>query len=111
MAKEIVMGNVYGRLTVISNPFKIGARRGLVQCRCACGREKVVATADLRREHIRSCGCLRDELLSARMLKKWTGGGKPIKHNRYKTPEYRVWASMKARCSNPKATHQAIGCG
>ena len=55
-----LVGNVYGRLTVLSL-----ARRGTDErkyyywlCRCSCGKEKVIHQELLRSGRTRSCGCL-----------------------------------------------------
>ena len=57
-------------------------------CRCSCGTEKRIHTANIRRS--RSCGCLRDELASARSRT----------HGLSKSAEYKVWAGIKRRCLN-----------
>lgn len=54
-------GRVFGKLTVLR---AVGRRRGRVLwlCRCECGKEKEVSSANLligNRSKIRSCGCLR----------------------------------------------------
>lgn len=40
------------------------------RCECDCGRSRIINGDSLRNEHTRSCGCLRDELISqvAKML-------------------------------------------
>jgi len=63
---------VYGRLTVTQFAYfytsKCGKSRvAMWQCRCECGREKVVAGTDLRRGKTVSCGvCIRAELVRNR---------------------------------------------
>lgn len=61
---------------------------------CDCGGEAISPSYSLRSGKVRSCGCLHKELLAER--NKTHGLGRP--------PEYRVWAGMKSRCSNPNAT-------
>ena len=52
-------GQQFGLLTVVrryaaDRPTR--ARRWL--CRCVCGGEITACTGDIRRRHVRSCGCL-----------------------------------------------------
>lgn len=72
-------------------------------CRCDCGNECDVATNKLTSGHTKSCGCRR----SAAMKVTATT------HGRSKAPEYRVWAAMMQRCTNPNnpshATYGARG--
>lgn len=53
-------GRKFGRLTVLE---RSGAQFGaaLWLCQCECGIPTLVRSGDLRRGHIRSCGCLRVE--------------------------------------------------
>jgi hypothetical protein len=67
-------------------------------CTCLhCGGSSDVASGDLLRrkpDQILSCGCRRFE-----------GGQKNRTHGMTDTPEYRVWAQMLDRCSNPKCVN------
>ena len=65
-------------------------------CSCECGNLGHVRIGDLRYGSSRSCGCLKRELMLASKRR--------TTHGRTKTPEYRIWTSMKSRCSNPKDT-------
>lgn len=60
-------------------------------CKCDCGTEKEIRQEDLHSGKTVSCGCYLHEKIT--------------KHGLYKTREYRRFASMKDRCSNPNATH------
>ena len=81
-AATVKIGDVFGRLTVISTVFfkarKDGTRRAWVNCRCSCGNEKLVAVFRLS-GHTSSCGCLQPETVSARNLthghshREWAG--------------------------------------
>jgi hypothetical protein len=57
-------------------------------CRCECGNESRQSAADLQSGKAKSCGCLRREVTIARFTT----------HGASKTPEFRVWAEMMARC-------------
>lgn len=62
------IGNVYGRLRVISiTDSKNNRARWL--CECSCGKKTIVDGSSLRRGDIKSCGCLKNELTSKRFKK------------------------------------------
>jgi hypothetical protein len=86
------IGDVFHRLTIIdtAEAFKRSGTRFL--CRCECGNERVVKQSHLRAETIKSCGCLISEITAKRNAS----------HGKSKTRIYNIWASMKARCFNPK---------
>ncbi|MDE2098097.1 MAG: hypothetical protein KGL39_12660 [Patescibacteria group bacterium] len=65
------------------------------ECRCICGKEKVLSSTHLRSGAVISCGCYNQELMAA---KQW-------RHGKIGTPEYRSWASMRNRCLNVKGEH------
>jgi hypothetical protein len=57
----VAPGEVYGRLTVLSE-LPVRSRGGRVfRCRCTCGRETEARAAELRQGKVRSRGCLLDE--------------------------------------------------
>lgn len=82
-AKPMV-GRVFGKLTVVR---RVGSDHNAAtyECHCTCGNTKVIDGRRLRRGLL-SCGCYRGE--SHR-----THGGSG-------TPEFAIWLTMKARCSN-----------
>lgn len=63
--------------------------------RCDCGVEKVVTAAMFVAGHVKSCGCLHEELLKAGIART---------HGLTDTPEYVSWRAMKWRCTNPNAS-------
>jgi hypothetical protein len=79
-------GKRFGRLVVTAY---VGDRKR--SCVCDCGPRVVARGSDLRKGRINSCGCLKRELNKTRA----------IKHGMSGTPEYKTWASMKARCLYP----------
>ena len=88
-AKDI-LGEVFGRLTVIARDGSIG-RRAAWKTKCVCGNEKIVTGKELRSGHTRSCGCLSDE---SRLTSNVT-------HGKTYSRTYRIWAGMIQRCTNP----------
>ncbi len=82
-------GQTFSLLTVIAPAEnQHGYRRWL--CRCECGGECIVRALDLLRQKTRSCGCNR--------RKRLPGFSNTLI---CRTPIYRIWESMKQRCSNP----------
>lgn len=61
------------------------------KCKCECGQEIIVCSADLIRNHTKSCGCLR--------IKSAT------KHGMSYTSTYRIWHGMIQRCYNLNYHH------
>ena len=62
-------------------------------CRCDCGNEIIVSTAELcrtRAYHIKSCGCMSRKLISEAMTK----------HGMTHHPAFGVWHAMKQRCQD-----------
>lgn len=53
------------------------------KCKCDCGNFKNVKTSDLKRGHVKSCGCIFN--------------GKKIK-NTHNNRIYNIWYNMKRRC-------------
>lgn len=90
-----ISGQRFGRLIALSlHPTKTGPRKW--QCRCDCGKEKIVRAALLRDGRVRSCGCLKSDVLREIKTKHGHGG----QHNQ--SPTYSSWAAMLARCRNIK---------
>ena len=89
-----LVGLRFGCLTVVSKALT-RARNSMWQCRCSCGRTKIVGGQNLRRGTTKSCGCLNIEIATNRV----------ITHGKSHTPIYSVWQNMLARCYSP--THKS----
>ena len=88
---EKYIGKVFGLLTVEKYLFKktLSDNRHYSHyflCRCSCGNEKICTISNLKNNHIKSCGCIKNK--------------DKITHNKTKTRLYHTWANMKARCFN-----------
>jgi len=99
VAKDLT-GNVYNRLTVLSRKF--GAKKPTWLCECVCGKQKAIRADSLKDESIQSCGCLRNEIGTARIGRP--GINNPaFKHGHSlamkRTPTYHSWQAMIARCT------------
>lgn len=63
-------GNVYGTWTAIRRVENDKSGPTMWLCRCACGTEKIVNIALLRRGHSKSCGCSRVKDLKGKTFGK-----------------------------------------
>ena len=88
--REDVIGEVYGRLTIIGDATTHTKHRRVV-VRCACGTEKECFLTVLRGGDAVSCGCYHYESLST--------------HGETSTPLYRTWSNMKSRCYDVNAKY------
>lgn len=84
-------GKSFGRLIVIKRSYLMRSVKPLWECLCQCGKTTFVRGSDLKNGKTRSCGCLKDELVSIRFSK----------HKRKFTTEYNIWRTIKDRCLNP----------
>ena len=84
---KIIDGQQIGNWTVVHADSGRRSKSGqiLCACRCICGRERLVLIDNLRRNLTTSCCCQRKTY-------------RPMTHGMSKTPEYRIWAGMIARC-------------
>src|ERR1700722_10168607 len=107
MAKHELLGKRFGRLLVVAffgrppetNFPKVRPSTWLV--RCDCGNEKIVRGYSLLRGATRSCGRGRCHRQNTKEEIERFRGIDNRTHGRTRTPEYRVWSSMKDRCTNP----------
>jgi hypothetical protein len=85
-ASQSFLGKFFGKLQVVERSTyhgNIGWR-----CRCECGNEITVPVSSLTSGSTKSCGCLRAEVLRKRLTT----------HSMARTPTYRVFLGMHARC-------------
>jgi hypothetical protein len=94
-SKVSVIGQKYGRLTVVSELW--GSGRNVCTCICECGKTKVIQANRLRTGNTTSCGCLRKEI---NRNQKHT-----YKHGQCGTRAYRSWDGLKDRCLNPNCKY------
>jgi hypothetical protein len=91
----------FGRLTFIANAGRGKHSHALARVRCFCETKCIVRWERLRREVIKSCGCLST---------KFKPGHKPPMYRHGQSakggsPEYRNWTLMNQRCLNPRNQH------
>lgn len=102
-----LLGQRFGRLTVIKDVGRSSEGTVLWRCQCDCGTKITVRSSALKSNHTNSCGCLHREIASRQNLKH--GHGRDDRN----TGTYRSWMAMNARCRNPNSTHYEYygGCG
>lgn len=80
---SVKAGDRFGRWVILERPDS-----KTVAARCDCGRERRVYLEHVRRGVSLSCGCVAAEKASERNRT----------HGLSKTPEFRIWQGIKARC-------------
>lgn len=93
---SFIVGQRFGRLTVLGPSGKNSYGVKTYLCKCDCGNDKVVNCHCLNKGLTKSCGCLRRETTA----KKNTTHGFTKRFTF--SPTYSTWCSMKARCTNRK---------
>lgn len=111
MPKEknpVIIGNMYGRLTVKALEYEtiLKKSRKFAVCDCTCGNETRVR-CDTLKSSTKSCGCIREELNREKMYKLNLMGaayGTQPSHGHAKregkSPTYNSWRSMNQRCND-----------
>ncbi len=87
-------GREFTRLTVIRFIGIDQTNNKYWECQCSCGQLKTVAGKHLNNQSIQSCGCLNQDIASARLK---THGESQYCDN---TTEYRSYNAAKSRCQN-----------
>ena len=63
----------FGRLLVFERAGSDNNKKALWKCKCDCGNETIVRSSDLISNKIKSCGCLKTELLQSHLEGKKFG--------------------------------------
>ena len=87
-----MVGQTFGRLTVVGKGVSPNPKRVYWHCVCACGNEKDIHGYSLTTGHTTSCGCLHKEI-SGKILRDHL-----TTHGGTKERLFGVWSSMKNRC-------------
>lgn len=90
--KTVILGERFGRLTVIVDGGVSKNHETLAVCKCDCGNEKTISYSKLLSGQTRSCKCIQGEL--RRKMHTVHGG--------HGTKLYRVWTNMRIRCLSKK---------
>ena len=92
-----LIGQKFGRLTVVERTENESAGQSRWLCYCDCGNCTVVRGTKLVQGRTKSCGCLGKEVAMSNLEK-----GRLHTDGRTKTKLYRIWCDMRRRCGNPK---------
>lgn len=90
-----IEGRRYGRYTVLGAFNRVGSNRKFL-CKCECGTTRSVYEANLVSGKTLSCGCFHSENTISRRTVHGESGTVGLE----RTPEYRCWIGMRARCSD-----------
>lgn len=101
MIRRHLVGQKFGRLTVLAEAGRTKRNKKLWLCQCECGLERLITSNCLTSGHSKSCGCLQRE--RAILILKTYGVHKKTTHGESRiVPEYRAWSDMIQRCTNPR---------
>lgn len=107
MRRQIASGQRYGRLLAIARVGMTASKGVLWQFACDCGQEKLALASNVLRGATQSCGCQHNEAAS-RTLQAISDRRMQavVKHGDSRlgsvTAEYKIWITMRQRCSNPR---------
>lgn len=85
-----IIGQRFGRLTIIGDAGKNKRSVTQVLTKCDCGTEKILLLQTLRSGLVVSCGCFCRQ----------HSREKATKHGLNRTPLHLMWKGMKSRCYN-----------
>ena len=97
--KKDLTNKVFNRLTVLKY---VGSSKWL--CKCECGKNAIISTANLNNGHTKSCGCLSDESRikigeqNKLKLRKY----KNLPYDKNQRIIYSRWYNMFKRCNKYK---------
>ena len=87
--KVNLLGQRYGRLTVIKEAGRSNAGKVMWLCKCDCGKDVVICQNNFKKQQV-SCGCYNRERVIA----------SNTKHDLWNTRLHSIWANIKSRCHN-----------
>jgi len=102
-AKKDLVGQVFGRLTVVKesdrHTYPSGRKARMWECVCECGNSDSVRVFQkaLTSGNTKSCGCFSEE----------TRGKYRITHGLSQSRPYKIWVGMKRRCDTEEGTNWA----
>ena len=88
-AKNNIVGEQFGRLTVVESTEKSMGGTLMFACICECGNKTLTPGHKLITGHTRSCGCLRKENMRRIVTT----------HGQAETRFWRIFMGIKSRCS------------
>lgn len=92
-----LIGQKFGRLTVLGLSEKQSGRKSYWVCKCECGNKKLVRSDCLKRGQVQSCGCMKKEQNGINLDQTTHGDTQRGSNKRL----WQTWQGMKQRTSNP----------
>ena len=109
--RKNLVGQKFGRLTILSLSHRSKSAKYYWRCQCDCGNIKLIQTQDLKSEKTKSCGCLNNENiqkikndLTGKKFNKWT----VLQYN-HKTKGKGRKVFYKCRCDCGTITNVSYG--
>ena len=96
-SNQELVGQKFGRLTVLEWAGKDKKRNVLWKCLCECGKGKIIRGSTLLHRKNLSCGCLASEIHSKQAFKMHDVCRT---HGMTGTPTWVSWSNMMVRCFN-----------
>lgn len=90
LRRRVQPGQKYGRLTVLEVFIGSKKRPGRALCLCDCGNRTEVNAQQLYQSHVKSCGCLKLDMIRERATT----------HGRGHDYLNMIWQSIRTRCFN-----------
>lgn len=88
-----LIGQKFGKLTVIERAKNSNNGKARWLCKCECGNEKTILSESLRKGKTSSCGC---KYINSNKERNKT-------HGQTNTRLHKIWSGMKQRCNYPNA--------
>ena len=98
-----LVGQKFGRLTVIEDLGTKGRGEKYCRCLCDCGESVNIRQVSLIYGKTQSCGCLHNDLLAQRNKETASLNGDSV-NPKYKRI-HQIWTGMKSRCFSPNNTN------
>jgi hypothetical protein len=93
---RLAAGQRFNRLVALVFVDRDWQNRARWRWQCDCGAVHIASAHDVRSGDVKSCGCLRTIVTTARNKASAT-------HKLSGTPEHRAWTGIIARCYNPNS--------
>lgn len=103
MKIEYVQGDKIGELVYIASAEDVGKKRQAVFL-CHCGVEFVTRIDRAKALRVKSCGCVKNKLMSETLKAYYAAEYRPRTHGLTNHPLYSVWHNVKDRCHNPNSS-------
>ena len=92
-----IEGEIFNYLTVVRKAHyrvsEAGNKTLLWECKCTCGNICFVSSRDLRTNHTKSCGCMKNKMISDSVS---------FKRENVHKPTLTTWSGLITRCYNTR---------